>query len=204
MIVQVRHRCTLWEFMNKKIIFQFGFKSEANIYDLQWSPLDVPHKTGTMEPPDTKNWSELQMWFRISGPSLNENYYFHYFRGAIKFNFSASPAIANCSKSKRIWQISGWSFRIVSWQLPVPSIWVCEMEFDDNSEMFFGRDENEQFQTKFIARELNLRVWRLGWILDCKTKTKGWVLNWLRFLNCYHFSEIENWFTNEEVVWHSW
>lgn len=50
------------------------------------------------------------------------------------------PANANCSKSKRIWQISGWSFSMlkarslnytrrekalrayVSWQLPVPSV----------------------------------------------------------------------------------
>lgn len=62
------------------------------------SPWELPHIVGVGLPPDTKNWSVLQMWFNCSG-----------------------PATEKCSISNRIWQIFEFVFTTVNWQLPVPS-----------------------------------------------------------------------------------
>lgn len=102
-------------------------------FGLRWSPFDVPHRTGTIDPPEARNWSVLQMWFWMSGPSLKINLLSYLFT-----NFWASPAKANCSKSNLIWQMSGWIFSIVSWQLPVPSFCVFGKFLRGKIEMFNG------------------------------------------------------------------
>lgn len=76
----------------------FYFEYQRKFMNSLCSPCALPHIVGAGLPPDTKNWSVLQTWFNCSGPDIEK-----------------------CSISKRIWQIFEFNFKIVNWQLPVPS-----------------------------------------------------------------------------------
>lgn len=54
-----------YNFKERKIYYRNRFYEYCHL--LCW-PVAIPQMTETGDPPETRNWSELQMWFDISGP----------------------------------------------------------------------------------------------------------------------------------------